>query len=71
MHPPGAFEGNSKAVRVQSLEQFEFQVSTFAAVQIRTDGWPDCANSGRSPTALRTGEFDPFLPFNIGAMNER
>jgi hypothetical protein len=29
------------------------------------------ANSRHSPTAWRTGQFDPLLPFKIGPVNER
>ena len=37
------------------------------AVRRRCGGRPDCANTGRSPTACRTGHIDPLLPFEIGS----
>ena len=38
----------------------------FAIVQIRTDGRPQCAKTGRSPTACRTGHTDPERVFPVG-----
>src|ERR1700722_998235 len=32
---------------------------------------PECANSGRSPPARRTGQVDPLLSFKIGPTNGR
>ena len=33
--------------------------------------WQECANSGHSATACRTGQIDPLLPFKIDRMNRR
>ena len=49
----------------------EHREGWIAMIRSRHWGRPECANTGHSAMAYRTGQVDPLLPFKVGRMNER